>query len=88
MPPHTDLESMPIEDSAVSWPQDENPYITVARLSTPAQNAWSPENVAAVDEGMSFNPWNGLAAHRPLGNINRARKPTYANSIAFRHSAP
>lgn len=82
----TDLESMPIEDSTVEWSQDESPYITVGRLSMPAQNAWSSTSIEMVDDGMSFNPWNGLAAHRPLGSINRARKPTYANSVAFRHS--
>ena len=83
---NTDLQSMPIEDSTVSWPQDKSPYITVARLSVPVQNAWSPANVTTVDLGMSFNPWNGLAAHRPLGSINRARKPTYATSVNFRIS--
>ena len=85
---NTDLESMPIEDSTVSWPQDKSPYITIARLSVPAQNAWSSTNIATVDDGMSFNPWNGLAAHQPLGSINRARKPTYAESVTYRHSHP
>jgi hypothetical protein len=83
---NTDLEAMPIEDSTVEWPKDKSPYITVARLSMPAQNAWSPTSIATVDDGMSFNPWNGLAAHRPLGSINRARKLTYAKSITFRCS--
>jgi hypothetical protein len=82
---NTDLASMPIEDSTVEWPQEESPYITVGRLSVPAQNAWSSTSIAMVDDGMSFNPWNGLAAHRPLGSINRARKPTYAKSLSFRH---
>jgi hypothetical protein len=83
----TDRQSMPIEDSTVEWRQDESPYIAVASLSMPAQNAWDPSNVKAVDEAMSFNPWNGLAAHRPLGSINRARKPTYATSVAFRETS-
>jgi Catalase len=83
---NTDLESMPIEDSTVSWPQDSSPYIAVARLSVPAQDAWSSTSIATVDDGMAFNPWNGLAAHRPLGSINRARKPTYAKSVTFRES--
>ena len=83
---NTGLQSMPIEDSTVSWPQDKSPYITVARLSVPVQDAWSPANIATVDDGMSFNPWNSLAAHRPLGSINRARKPTYATSVSFRRS--
>jgi hypothetical protein len=85
---NTDLQSMPIEDSTVPWPEDKSPYITVARLSLPAQDAWSSTNVATVDEGMSFNPWNGSAAHRPLGSINRARKPTYPASIGFRVGHP
>jgi hypothetical protein len=33
---------------------------------------------------MSFSPWHGLAAHRPLGSINRVRKPAYEMSSGFR----
>ncbi|MGB0910983.1 MAG: catalase, partial [Nitrospirales bacterium] len=25
-------------------------------------------------EDLSFNPWHGLTAHKPLGGINRARR--------------
>ncbi len=31
----------------------------------------TPHGVQAVDEKMRFSVWTGLAAHRPLGNINR-----------------
>ena len=31
----------------------------------------------AIDDGMSFSPWHGLAAHRPLGSIMRVRKVVY-----------
>ena len=58
----TDIDAMPLEDAAKQWPEDKSPYLTVARISMPPQNAWSPERVAAVDEAMSFNPWHALAA--------------------------
>ena len=83
---NTDLEAMPIEDASVPWPEDKSPYVTVARISVPAQNAWSAEGKAAVDDGLSFGPWHGLAAHRPLGGVNRARNGTYTSSAKFRGS--
>ncbi len=81
---NTDLQAMPIEDASVPWPEDKSPYVTVARISAPVQNAWSAESKAAGDDGLSFGPWHGLAAHRPLGGVNRARNGTYANSAKFR----
>jgi hypothetical protein len=83
---NTDLETMPIEDASVAWPEDQSPYITVARISAPAQNSWSAAGIKSIDEGLSFSPWHGLAAHRPLGGVNRARKSTYKTSAEFRGS--
>lgn len=80
----TDREHMPIEDASVQWPEDLSPYVTVARLEVQAQPAWSDENVQAIDDGMAFSPWHGLAAHRPLGGVMRSRKPSYEMSSAFR----
>ena len=37
-----------------------------------------------VDEEMRFSIWTGLAAHRPLGNVNRARNEPYRHSAQFR----
>jgi hypothetical protein len=42
------------------------------------------EKIKAIDEGLSFSPWHALAAHRPLGAVNRARKSAYAMSAKFR----
>ena len=80
----TDLETMPIEDATVVWPEDKSPYIPVARLSVKSQDSWSAEGVAAVDESLAFSPWHGLAAHRPLGSVMRARNTTYTSSVKFR----
>jgi hypothetical protein len=39
---------------------------------------------AAVEDRLAFNPWTGLAAHRPLGSIMRARRPAYAAAREYR----
>jgi hypothetical protein len=80
----TDIETMPIEDAAKTWSEDKSPYQTVARLSFPAQNSWSPARVQQVNEEMSFSPWHSLAAHRPLGAVMRVRKQVYEAAARFR----
>jgi hypothetical protein len=82
----TDLETMPVEDATKAWPEDKSPYLTVARLVAKPQNSWSDERYGAIDTAMSFSPWHGLAAHRPLGGIMRVRREIYQRSVAFRGS--
>jgi len=80
----TDLQTMPIEDAAKAWPEDSSPYMAVAHIVVPAQDAWSTARVRFVEEQMSFSPWHALGAHRPLGAIMRARKNVYARTAAYR----
>lgn len=80
----TDLETMPIEDASVVWPEERSAYLMVARLHVDPQPSWSPAKVTAIDEGLAFSPWHGLAAHRPLGSVMRARNTTYTSSANFR----
>jgi hypothetical protein len=75
---------MPIEDPTVEWPEDNSPYVPVARLEIPQQKAWSEARSKSVDDGMSFSPWHGLASHRPLGAIMRGRRAAYEQSAKFR----
>ncbi len=82
----TDVKKMPIEDASVEWDEKESPYVPVARITVKPQHAYSPERRVYVDEMLSFSPWHGLSAHRPLGNIMRARKKSYEASSRFRHS--
>ncbi len=82
----TDIEKMPVEDASVEWPEDESPYLTVGKLTIEPQDAWATENVAVVEDKMYFSPWHGLAAHRPLGAIQRARKAPYKASAEFRRN--
>ena len=80
----TDLKKMPVEDAAAMWPEKDSPYVAVARITAPAQESWSPTKQQGGDVGLAFNPWNGLAAHRPLGSIMRSRRLAYAASRLFR----
>ncbi len=82
----TDLVSMPVEDATKLWPEEKSPYVTVARITAKPQDSWNQERYAAIDTGMSFSPWHGLAAHRPLGGIMRVRRLIYQRSVAFRGS--
>ena len=80
----TNLETMPVEDASVIWPETESPFLSVARLRMPAQNAWCADKIELLDERMSFSPWHALAAHRPLGGIMRVRQAVYAAAARFR----
>ena len=80
----TDLESMPIEDASAPWDEEVSPYRAVGRIRAPAQIAWSPDRAKVVDDQLAFSVWHGLAAHQPLGSINRVRKPAYDMSASFR----
>ncbi len=79
-----DLARQPVEDPTVEWKEDEAPFQRVATITAPRQDSWAQPQVQAVDEEMRFSIWTGLAAHRPLGNINRARRETYRRSAGFR----
>jgi catalase len=63
----------PIEDASRAWPDAETPIVTVARLSLFAAS----DEAAKQAEAASFDPWSGLAAHRPVGEVMRARKAAY-----------
>ncbi|HJW11965.1 MAG TPA: catalase [Albitalea sp.] len=76
---YVDEAITPIEDASVDWP---SPYVTVAQLSVVAQDVDSSEGrrLAEQVEAAIFDPWDALAAHRPLGDVMRARKVTYFES--------
>lgn len=81
---NTDLEAMPIEDASIEWDEAASPYRTVARLVVEPQLSIGTELFETVDEQTFFSPWHGLAAHRPLGSVNRARRTAYEMSAQFR----
>ncbi len=82
----TDLESMPVEDAAVLWDEAVSPFRAVATLTIQPQDSFAPARQRYGDDVLSFNPWNGVVEHQPLGSIMRVRKPAYERSTAYRHS--
>ena len=74
----------PIEDASVAWPDGQTPIVAVARLTLPRQGV---DAAAAEAESAHFDPWAGLAAHRPLGELMRARKVAYYESQKGRNAA-
>ncbi len=67
------LTDLPIEDARVDW---RRPAQRVATLTLHPEGFGSSAHERA-GERMSFNPWNALDAHRPLGGLNRARRVVY-----------
>ncbi|WP_077048889.1 catalase family protein [Pseudomonas sp. KK4] len=76
---------MPIEDTSIEWSERDAPFQTVARITVPAQDFDSPAQNLQCDN-LSFNPWFGLEAHRPIGGINRLRKAVYEAVSDYRHA--
>lgn len=81
----TDRVAMPVEDASVLWQEDASPHRAIATLRFEIQEPYSPERQVHGDDHLAFNPWNGVAAHRPLGSIMRVRRPAYESSTAQRH---
>jgi hypothetical protein len=79
--PQTDANAMPVEDPTVEW---SSAPVRVAGISIYPQKCDSPEQMAFFDS-LSWNPWNALPEHAPLGGINRARGHVYEDSSALRH---
>lgn len=77
--PFVNEQTTPIEDASVNWP---SPYTTVARLTLPVQDVGSQAGQDLVDKAESavFDPWQALIEHRPLGDVQRARKAIYFES--------
>lgn len=74
--PFVNEQMTPIEDASVDW---SSPYTTVATLTLPQQDTASADGqvlLKQVEESV-FDPWQALAAHRPLGDVQRARKVVY-----------
>jgi len=80
-----DPERQPIEDATVEWKETDSPYQTVARIRIP-QQAFESADQMALGERISFNPWNCLEPHQPIGSMNRARRAIYTELSKLRHA--
>ncbi len=75
-----DPKKEPIEDTSQIW---KTPFEKVATIHILKQEFNTQERMMFA-ENLSFSPWHGLKAHRPLGGINRARKAVYDELAKFR----
>jgi hypothetical protein len=83
-------EATPIEDASRPWDEALAPLVPVATVTLPRQDVTEPRGaqLAAYVETLSFDPWHALVAHRPLGNMMRARNHAYRLSTEARGAAP
>mgnify|MGYP000455688335 CR=1 FL=1 len=84
-----DETSTPIEDASVDWPESVAPWLTVADLVVEPQDLQDPSALAFVQqmETSTFDPWQALEEHRPLGEVMRSRKVVYFESQKARGAA-
>jgi len=85
-----DEAKTPIERHSVIWQESDAPFVTVARVTIPKQDATSTEGkrVDELIEKLSFDPWHALVEHKPLGNVMRARNVAYRVSTQARRALP
>jgi hypothetical protein len=92
----TNEQEMPSDNPTKVWSERRSGFQKVATLEIPKQVFWpaagmpplidgATKRMVEVGENLSFNPWHGLPAHEPLGDINRARGKIYAAISEFRH---
>ncbi len=72
-------------DGAPLWSERDAPFVKLGELTIPRCDLDSEQ--AKADErhlaALSFNPWHGLTEHRPIGNIQRARRMIYQGSARY-----
>ena len=61
-----DPDTMPIEDTLAIWDENISPFQKVATIEIP-QQTFTSDGQKLFCENLSFNPWHGLTAHKPLG---------------------
>ncbi|MCP5446315.1 MAG: hypothetical protein H6964_04875 [Chromatiaceae bacterium] len=79
-----DPDSMPIEDASIIWDEQRSPFETVATIVIKQQLFDDPASLAACERS-SFNPWQSLRAHEPLGRMNQVRRVVYENAATLRN---
>jgi hypothetical protein len=77
-------DSMSTENSIIEWPTSQSEFIPVARITIEHQKFDSKEQATFCDN-LAFTPWHSLEEHRPLGAINRVRRPLYETISKKRH---
>lgn len=69
-----------LEDASVDWAIPEERVATLVLQS----EGFGEHEQEELGDALSFNPWNALEAHRPLGALNGARKLVYRSLYELR----
>ena len=80
-----DLE---IENASKAWDETKHHFDKVARITIVAPQDIDSAEQQAQCERLVFTPWHSLAAHQPIGSINRLRKAVYEASAQHRLRQP
>ena len=76
--------STDVEDTNLQWRGRNDETVSLGRIEIPMQR-FDMANQEMACEDISFNPWNCLQEHRPLGSLNRMRLAVYMASTQVRH---
>lgn len=79
----TNDETMPIDQATVPWDEASSPPIRVGTFFFPSQNI-DAERQNELGDSLSFNIWQTLPEHEPLGSIAMARKVAYQAASELR----
>ena len=78
-------ESCNVEDGYSQWDEKRNPYIPIGSFRIKRQPLDHTHELYQYRDQLQFNPWNMLQAHRPLGELQRARKFVYNAHSSTHH---
>lgn len=81
----TDPVAMPVEDASVVWNEGRSGFRKAARITIERQELLDEASRRECEE-ITFNPWQCLADHQPLGGINRVRRSVYSELGRFRNA--
>lgn len=73
-----------VENAMRWWKRRFDEIVRLGRIEIPVQNFQASDDLCAC-ENRTFNPWNSLSEHRPVGSLNRMRLAVYLASLQVRH---
>jgi hypothetical protein len=78
-------DDMGIEDASSGWDEAAHQFVRVATITiAAAQDDVDADERKAECEALAFSPWHSLAAHQPIGSINRLRLAVYEAAAEHR----